>query len=388
LVLSDSTGDGANEWPELMASYFASVYPNLRVELSVWDTTDYAAATVVQAGSGSDGTLSVWNCSKASQATQFFQAPYFNEMVASKSPDLVFISLAHNEGSAAAEPFWRDNLPALAESVTASCPMAEVVLTTQNPRTDGNAAVQAARRHVTMRYARQRGFGLIDTYRVFLDGAGATISAFLADTIHPNATGQLAMWGEIRDRLRYVPGSPPRGQQVSSFLQPIAVQGLINADFASFASPPTLPNWTATNVTLSKTTTAEEGPNGWAVRLLNAGAASVSHMEQGITGDFIRPYLGQWVTFAARMYIPSGQNSNVGRVHIRTSGGSNTLSQNSSATSAGQGGWRWVTTAGRVDPTNTTLTCRVYSENGSTGVSDCYCERVILAKGLLPKDLR
>ena len=390
VVLSDSTGDATTEWPYLIALDLSKKFPKARVEFATWassSATDYPAVTVVQAGSGSDGTLSFWNCSVSSQASQFFLAPYANEMWAAKSPDLVFVSLGHNEGSAAAEPFWRDNLPALTETVTAACPMAELVLLTQNPRTDGNAAVQAARRHITARIARMRGYGLIDTYRVFVKRDGTTNSALIEDTIHPNALGQQAMRDAIATRLTYVPGASTPGQQESSLLRPIGVQGLLNADFALFASPPTLDNWTATQCTLSKTTTAEDGPNGWAVRLQSASAAT-SYMEQGITGDALRQYLGQWVTFAARMYIPAGSISNVGRIHIRTTGGSNTISLNSTATTQGQGGWKWVTLSGRVDPTATTLTCRVYAENGATGVGDCYCERVVLSKGLLPRDLR
>lgn len=390
-VVGDSTSDdGTNEWAGLMAADIALVLPRLKVQIVTWTDggASWPAVTVLQAGDGTFGTLTVYNCSVGGKATHYFLAPNFNAMIADVQPDLVFINLGHNQGNTAtAEPFWRDDLVALGETVTRQCPSAEVVALTQNPRGDAGAANQAARRHVTMRVARMRGWGVIDTYRVFLNADGTTDTSLIdVGTIHPNAAGEAAMWGEIKRRFQYVPGGDPRSQQESSLLRPVTT-ALLNADFATFAVPPTLTSWTATQCTPSKDVTNFESPNGWAVRLVSASAAT-SYIEQSITGNALKPFLGQLVCFAARVRIPSGQNSNVGRVHIRTTGGSNTISLNSLATADGQGGFVWRTVAGRVDPSAGTLWCRVYCENGTTNTGDVSVDRVCLAQGLLPRDLR
>jgi len=385
VILSDSTADAAGEWADLLGQYFAGLYAGLRVETATWASTDYPAVTVLQAGDGASGTLSVWNCSVASQASQFFLAPYFDQMLAIKSPDLTFVSLGHNEGSAAAEPFWRDNLSALTETVTAACPQTELVLLTQNPRTDGNAAVQAARRHVTMRLARQRGYGLIDTFRLFVLADNTTDTSLLADQIHPNPAGQRAIFNEIKSHLRYVPGSPPNGQQVSTLLLPTSSPGFTNMDFASYAAPPT--GWTGSNVTVTQNTTEYEAPHGHSIRTVPTTAA-IAYLQNSATGANIRSYLGSWATLCARERVVAGSPANAGRISIFTTGGSNTASQTSTATTQGQGDWRWATASIRVDRTAGTLTIRLFAENGATGTGDVSWDRVVVARGLLPRDLR
>lgn len=390
LCISDSTGDGAGEWPDLLARKYAEANPLVTVNATTWTDgqSSYPATSQIQAGDGSHGTLTVYNCSVASKEPHYFLAPYFDAMIAAVQPDLAIVSLGHNQNSAAAVPFWRDDLLALMESISLACPLAELVLATQNPRTDATAAQQASRRIITAQVATLRGWGLIDTYRQFLDPNGSVLTGLInVDGIHPNPTGEAAMLLELWARLSFKPGLVAHVARPESSLLDPRITPLLNADFASFASPPTLPNWTATNATLSKNTSQYEGPNGYSVKMVAASAA-LAYIEQTITGDALKPYLGRVVTFAARVYVPAGQNANVGRIHIRTSTGSNTISLNSFGTSQGQGGWRWQSISGRVDASAGSLICRVYCENGTTGTGEVSVDRTCLAPGLLPRDVR
>jgi hypothetical protein len=195
VVVGDSTSDALGEWADLMTRALAARFPRVRVEWSIWEDAGsrYPAATVVQAGDGAHGTLRVWNCSVGSKESHYFLAPNFDSMIPVNQPDLVIINLGHNENSAGPE-FWRDDLLALGEWITKTCPDAELSIITQNARTDASAAAGAQRRHMTMRIARMRGWGCIDTYRRFLRPDGTTKAELLIETLHPNEAGERAIW--------------------------------------------------------------------------------------------------------------------------------------------------------------------------------------------------
>ena len=388
LWVGDSTSDATDEIAGLMADSLGGLLPLVRVEYVAWSDggSSWPATTVRQAGDGSHGTLTVYNCSVGGKEPHYFLAPYFDAMIAAVQPDLVFINLGHNENTAAADPFWHDDLLALGETITAYCPRAEVVVTTQNPRTDSSASASAQRRAMTSRIAKMRGWGCIDTYRRFVLPDGSVDTSLMTDGTHPNASGEALMWDEIQRHFTYVPGVSPTHQAESSLLRPTTT-ALLNADFSQFAAPPTLTSWTATQATLSRDATNFQGPNGYSVRAVAASAAT-SYFEQGITGSAVRPYLGELCTFVAWVRRPSGANANVGRVHMRTTGGSNTFSLNSFSTTQGQGDFIPVSVSGRVDKTAGTVTCRIYVENGSTGTGDISVDRCWFGKGPLPRDLR
>lgn len=388
LVLGDSTGDALDEWVAILARDLGAQLPRMRVQYVAWADggASWPATTELQAGDGTFGTLTVFNCSVGGKETHYFLAPNFDAMVPATNPDLVFINLGHNENTAAADPFWRDDLLVLAEMVTAYCPDAELIVTTQNPRTDSSATQAQQRRDMTTRLARMRGWGCVDTFRRFLDVNGALVNGLLLDALHPNAVGEGLMYDEIRQRIAHAPGAPVRGQAESSLLRPLATP-LLNADFAAFAVPPTLTSWTATQATLSRDAVNFQGANGYSVRMVQASAAT-SYIEQAISGNALKPYLGRKVVFVAWIRRLSGASANAGRAHIRTTGGSNVISLNSFATSQGQGDFIPVAISGRVDKTAGTLTCRIYCENGSTGTQDVSVDRCWLGSGFLPRDLR
>lgn len=100
------------------------------------------------------------------------------------------VSLSHNQGVS----FGADFLTAyesLRTAVEARLPGAPTVVITQNPQ---KAASVGANQHAQRRldligHARQKGLGLIDTYRAFLD-YGDWATDLMSDDIHPNAAGE------------------------------------------------------------------------------------------------------------------------------------------------------------------------------------------------------
>lgn len=111
--------------------------------------------------------------------------------------DLVFICVGANGGDD-----WEWHL----ENAVASLRKAgsDVILITQNPRSD-NAAFLAAQVRTLRRIATAYGCGVADTHTAIrleiLTGRAANAAAFLADTVHPNQDGHKLYARVIRDLL-------------------------------------------------------------------------------------------------------------------------------------------------------------------------------------------
>jgi lysophospholipase L1-like esterase len=392
VVVGDSTSATYATWVGKVVAGLAARFPAYTVNYRDWTdgNTDYNAASEKQKGAGSH-TLTVYNSAVSGVNASYQLAPNFEAMIASKQPDLIFVSHGHNHGGNAvtAEPFFRDALTIATESILRACPLSEVVVFAQNPRTDVNAENHARRQFVAEQVAHERGFGFINMHRLFLD-VDPAVSSLLADTIHPNATGYTLMANAVLAQMNLL--GRINSQQPSSFLAS-ATSYLTNGDFASFASPPTLTGWTATNTTLSKDATNFEGPNGYSVRMVTVSSASASQMLQTVAGNSLRPIRGGWATFLARVRIPVGQTGYPGRVNIVENNGSHIGTTSSEQINRaggegnGQGDWRWTMCSRRIAADCTNISCIITTEtNGFSG--DVSVDRAILVRGVLPRDIR
>jgi lysophospholipase L1-like esterase len=389
VVIGDSTGAGYATWVGKVLDALASRYPAYTVKYRDWTDgeSEYNSASTKQTGSGSK-TLTLYNASVASTNAHYHMAPYFEAMVASRQPDLIFFNHGHNHG-ATLEPFWWDGLTVTTETITRACPASEVVVIAQNPRTDANKEVQAKRQFVTEQVAQMRGFGFANIHRVFLNADLSASSLLNEDGIHPNSTGH-TLWATEIFRLLSLEGRPAT-QPPSSFLLPVVANGFANGDFSSFASPPTLPSWTATNATLEKDTTNFESANGYAVKMKTTTPGSASRIQQGLSGNALRRFNGEWATMTARVRIPSGSTGIPGRVSIVENNGSHAgTSSSDSLTKSGVGlgtnGFRWTKTSRRIAADCTSLTCTIACEESPAG--EVTIDRVSLVPGALPKDTR
>jgi len=388
VIVGDSTSAGySTTWVGKVIDGLAARYPAYTVKYQDWTNgnTDYNAASTKQTGTGAK-TLTVYNCAVASQNAFYQLAPYFDAMIAAKQPDLLFLSHGHNHGNAGTLPeFWRNNLIIATQSILRACPMTEIVLIAQNPRTDTAATVQAQRQHVTEQVAHMSGFGFVNVHRAFLD-VDPTAASLLNDPIHPNTAGYTVQANEI---LRLLSLTGPLGSEQRSTLDLTTnVNALTNGDYASFAVPPTLTGWSATNATLSKDTTNYESPNGYSVKMVSNTAAS-AYKIQTLSGDAIKRLRGGWITFLARVFIPVGQAARCGGLLMSEAGGSNpgSTSTGSLSPASGQGDWRWQLLSRRIAKDATSINFLVVlAESAIT--QECSVDRSIVVPGLWPRDIR
>ncbi len=385
LVLGDSTGNEAGEWPDLLLRDLAKRFPRYTAAYRQFDLRGFAPVWSKR-GSGPH-TLTLYNASWGGTTTRW-DLP-FTRIFGSLHADLIFISHGHNEGALVpAEPYWRDDLLALTESVSLASPSSEIVLIAQNPRTAD--ASMGPRRYVTRTVAQARGYGFVNVWRAFEHAAPggrvasdpAAGSLLLADGVHPNAAGQRVWADAVRARMRELT-QPLAARPPSSLSAP--VENLVaDGDFAAFA-PPEPPGWKRSGVRLSRDAAHHEGP-GFALRMRAVGGLPASIAQD--LPDVAR-LRGEWITAGIRVRIPDGtRRATVGRVAIAQRGGVDPGRVASTALPDGRGGFMWVTVSRRIDVDAEAVRVTVYADTGSSGTADVTIDRVVVARGTLPRDVR
>lgn len=383
LVVGDSTGNETTEWVYLTAQHLAGQFPAYTVTYQIWDDTAkaYASPITVQTGTGSN-TLHVFNCSVAGWACSNVWQSFPDNIVAIQ-PHLTLISLGHNESSSGTYNGFRaliyGNYLALTQAITAACPQTALVTVLQNPtQTNTNQSLRAS---VYEQIAALRGHGLIDVHQVWIDANRP--GGWYADSVHPNSTGE-AIWAQIvRNHFVYAPGTSPLPRPASSFLEP-AEQMLINGDFAFFNS--SVPDsWTATGSTCSKDTTNKESSSGYAVRIQSAGA-STALVSQFLTAAQLASVKGKFVTLTARIRNNAGaQVITHARVGLAIGGAQSVVTDTTPL--PGTGAFMWQQATAFIPATANYVQVVIYADSSSTGTGDCTVDRVILARGSLPRDL-
>jgi lysophospholipase L1-like esterase len=398
LVIGDSTSNYASiadtfKWPWLVLANIAARYPKYTVAYDNWNQTFFQAIANTQTGTGTH-TLTMHNASWGGVGPRFHLGLNFDRMMFADDFDLIFISHGHNGGAGFSLDNWRDDLLALTESVNARRPGSEIVLVAQNPR-PGND-YQEVLQHETQRVAHLRGYGFVNGWRAISDASpnGVAVSEptagalIVSDNVHPNAAGQVAWASAFTTKLLLKSGNA-NSQQPSALQTPV-INRLLNGDFASFVTPPTLTSWTATNAVLSKNVTAGqfESGSGYAVKITPSSGAA-SYISQALAS--VTEVLSQWMTVSARLYVTSAvkaASTTSGRVSIIESGGSHAGESLSTASIDGDTGFLWVTVSRNIAFNATGLTVRVYGDSGAVAGSVVTVDRVILANGILPRDIR
>lgn len=372
MICGDSTADGTTDGPYQFLLQLAAEWPTHTFTYRTWGTTSYNAPTTIQTGTGTR-TVNVYNASVAGWRTANILAPYYDAIVKVAEPDLIITTLGHNEATVAQD--FRDRYANFTESVTATWPKARLICVAQNPAQTGNE--QALRAQRIEEICALRGYGFVDVHQRFIDLGD--FSAYMADTIHPNAAGALLWAGEVVKHFTYLPSAAPFSSGVSTLAEP--TESLItNGDFAAFSgSVPA--NWTATDCTVTKDLVDYENPAGYSVVLTDAGAVSVSYISQALPAKLVA---GQWVTVTARVKIAAGQPYSAGNVGLADSSGE-TISLGMS--SAGRDGWRWETVTRYFPVGVTSPVVKVYSDRTSVTSGVARVDRVIVSRGTMPRDL-
>lgn len=390
VVLGDSTGASTTpgRWVELLTNQLAADWPAYTTIRHDWDNTSktYLTSTTVRTGTGAQ-TLHVYNGSVSGSQTDYPIASYRDTLWSNIQPDVILVNYGHNDGTAVSSEITRWRMLILLDALSRACATASIIFMSQNPRTDA-PTISALRAADYRELAQLRGFGFIDVQQAFADlGNQAVWSTYLLpDGLHPAAAtdtglnnGQDLWFRTVYRSFRYSPRLTPTPQTQSGvFTQ--ARSFLANSDFADFWGG-VLPGWTATNATLVPDTTNFENPaNGYGVRIQSVAAAQTG-IQQTIDA---RPFRGEWVTVAARMYVPSGQSATAGRVNLNDFQGS---SKTVIAFQSSRGRFVWIPVTMRVSPLATTVQVTVWADTATVATADVTVDRVVFVRGQEVRDI-
>lgn len=380
-VFSDSTGNSQSEWVYKYGEWLASLYPTHTVEYYLWDdSTDlYESAVTIQSGTGSR-TLSIYNGAvPGSRPAHLMGDKYPSAVLSIPDADLVFCNHGHNIlgylGSDS-ENIQSGRVPLMIEpfaQILTRHDGAGVVILGQNPRRDDDD-------YAPQYIANNEAAGLInadfaDSYSLFMDRDKD--SSLYIDSIHPSDEGT-ALYLEAVKRLHNSYAHKPAVNPLKSSRNLVD-----NGDFSAFGG--VLPDsWAAVNCTAEKDTVIYESPNGYSVQLSKTTGGSQSYLTQSLSNAQKAGLRGQYLTFAIRCYIESGQAATVGRVALTT----NSKSSNSyPIVNDARDGWHWRMVSLYFSPSDSYLFARIFVDTGNEASASIRVDRAILCRGRLPSDV-
>ena len=311
LIVGDSTSDltfGGTKWTTGLAAALGALFPYVTVKERSFDyttTNNWNAATTVQTGTGyrsdlgAPKTLTVWVAGWAAHNwSDWLVDSRRDKVFATPTPDVVVIALGHNDGS--------DNLShagiksrdlAYIEWMRLSCPAAQFVLCSQNPRilTPGHAEF---RNDLYRSLARERGFGYVNVTQAFYDD-GRALSGVLVDAsdqVHPTTAGYTLWRDTVLKQIKAAPGAVPQPTSAPAMNQ-------VTPRVAGMRTTPILSNgWTAQNVTESVESTITRDGKPSAIRLTKGGSALQGYVQYSVPAAAVR---GRDVTAWGWMYVPA-----------------------------------------------------------------------------------
>lgn len=351
-ILSDSTAYtyGYNvypafttgRWPIYYAQALAAKYPTYTVKFRQWlydvgTSTPGAAYDVwvtIQTGSGAN-TLWISNASFPGATTiDFINGRFLTAF--DHQPDLVIVSMMHNftptcpncwanlEWNATEminQAFENPPMVLLSENVT----MAPYLYVTQTPQ----------KADMIQKIAQDRGYGFVNMYQQFVDGAALYTLPCLVrtlDGLHPTSPDNVPLgcvidgsqyWSnQLMTYMTYGESNPTTAQRTST-LNESDEQLLLNGTFENFPADQTIPiSWTLSGTgTVTKNSTAGQYSNGvgYSLKIQCSGGASCA-LQQNLVS--ILPKLqGRCATLTIHRYVDAGQPTTVGRISLSDSVG-------------------------------------------------------------------
>lgn len=314
LIVGDSlTAIYGTPWTELLPVKIGERFPALTVELDQWNGDnspwpnpgDYGGAPVtLQTGTGAN-TLRVWNGGAGGTNTRF-PLHQLDLMVRAPNPDLVLIAYGANEFATTATHTPDDIRAAylcLTESIKHAAPEASILCISQHPIAAPGGADSFMVAEVVRELCELRGHGYVNMTQVFAD-LGADMDDYLQDGTHANQLGQDLWTDTLWDRVFSRRVRAPSAELPSGFEAPAGRELLVNGKFASFAAPPALTGWLASNVTLAKDTVNYEATNGnaYSVKMTSTGAG-IAVVLQAVSAPALARLKGRYVTLTARVRV-------------------------------------------------------------------------------------
>ncbi|MCX5066654.1 hypothetical protein OOJ91_12270 [Micromonospora lupini] len=393
LVLGDGAAAGAGQWPYLLAAQVQALYPHRTLKQTVWNGTAYPALSTITAGTGSGNINWYQGAVTSTNPEHTFFA--WDPQVAAVQPDLIITHFGHGYGATASgggfandaeqDRITRERLTRWVAQVKVSCSAADVIVTSQNPylAVGARTGLSTLRAQIWRDIAADMGcaYGpILEAYQ----GVGTPAAYLAGDGVTPTTSGStngaaLAA-AALLPLFRYQRHLAPSPRVPSPLLRRNRSL-LVNGDFSSFTSPPTLPGWTALNSTLSKNTTTYESGSGYSLRIAAAAGSGLATIYQLLPIYSVR---GQVITCAARIYLPAASSNTGGRLQL--SGDTGVATAASGTLFQVRDRWVWAYVTGRIPATANFATLSIIG--GTAGSSDeCYVDRVVCVLGHLPSDV-
>lgn len=343
VVLGHSAANETYEWVYQLGLWIASKYPAFTVKYRLWATTDYAAEVVMQTGTGAN-TLTIYNGSITGAVPDRLMVSDWDNAVGSRNPDLIMTCYGGNGSTDPAKQLalWQP----LVARLGAHFPDCPVICVGDQPWVDGTGNPWGKQRLLRSMAARL-GWGWISIYDAFMQAPEPLVNLY-GDNLHPNAAGQ-QLWLKALRTAFVLEGAGVAAPSMGAF------DGTILTSFWNYGQ---LSGWTTSgDIALSRDTTLFE-TGGHSTKITNSGLATGLISKTIVPAADIAPLRGQWVTFQARLYIPTGQNGFNARLAI------NDGVSSVNCDGRGQdGGWKWQTVTMKLSSAATQLTIYI---NGAT----------------------
>lgn len=450
LINSDSTGAdsngtaGAYQFNKL-AYWIAAQNPANTVYYYLISGSSWASPTVLQNGTGS-GIVRIYNGAVSGTQAFYFYGSTFNSLYIAglaSTPDVIIINHGKNNDYTQQYPVLVSMVEAQVAQLSNAYPLAGLILLKQNPDptqyifavTDtwgankavtsgaiwqsgpnaytagstgttgttvpvctsgtcsdgtitwtytGVAQQEDVKARATQDAAALLGAEVVDNYNTFL--AVGNPSSWFANTVHQSQIGDTAMAANLIAAFSNVvaplPHRVPLLERQNCLLANCKMQTMTGGTTSCPDS------WTCTNTTISQYTTSYENGGAYAVKFLNT-ATGLSSVAQTITGAALKPLLGKYVTFAARVQLIDTTDTSSCALEINSNSGRTYRTWGMSASGNYTGGYIWLSTTGIVGTSDTTITMTIYPTRGGSTASGhgCYVDRVNVVPGMIPMDV-
>lgn len=393
----DQTGVQVDTWGERLPASLAAQYPTHTISTRWYNDSagTYAAAEII-AGTGSR-TIHLWMGAIAGKDTGYPLMRWASLLVTPASAgggvDLLMVAHGHNENSialasgivAGTDPKLRDRYVANVEQMRGYLGYPPTVLTSQNPA-PSRPGFSERRADIYRTYAAERGYGFVDVCAAFYaDGRSIDNTLVTADGLHPSNAGAIVWLNAMLEPLSVrnmgaqalSPATPAFNESRRNFL--------VNSNFTEWPLHSTgTTGWKLTNVTDSQETTnaTYRETKAYSAKLVKTTAGATAKLVQDISAQ-AKLLAGKDVTFAVRMYIPTGTPQTAAQISLNDGPALIMSDQWKPINDV----WFWKIITIRCRSNMTVLTCNIQLDPSGTGSNETiYVDRASLVIGKYPAD--
>jgi len=375
LVIGDSTGNDAGDWPRLFINWLASKYNTHTTKHYAFNIANnsYDTPSIISTGSGAL-SINLYNyCIAGARPTRSIGYEH-TKAISDLSLDLIMWNHGQNVYGGLTNVHYIGEFFSAFEETRRSHPQVPTGIVLQNPRrdTDYMASVIDSLKYVAPYYG-----NTIDVYSEFL--ALSKDPSLYFDDIHPNDTGSTIYLNSVKTWWNSTLPTPnPALTSVHSN------NHLLNGDFSDWTG--TVPtNWEAiSGVAVNKDTSIIEESSAYSAKLVGGLG-----MQQRITNTLRLDNLrGRTVFCCVRQYVPNGMNNTTGRIYLRYFQGATSTTYTTRALTYGIGRFCWQMLGPVVIPSDVTeVRVMLYTDTSTLPTSTVYYDRAILVDTNKPRDM-